>query len=402
MGRNRSTLYIIAAIVLVLVIGLLGFVPLAWRWVSIMIVLGGLLAFAGREITGDEVEVRLRSGRTEKRFIPGRMDGVLIDSRNKISLSRLQLILWTVIVLSAWGTFALHRIIPVLEGRLPGAGAVLVGEVAGLLGGGEADNEAATTRAMAVLEQIMGADSAAEAGAAETVMPYSPLDVAIPQEVLLALGISIASLAGAGLIKTNQATNDEGRALDVAATRTDNATQRAGDRESALESLQAEKREIDSPSGGGLESTEGGPPLTQEEMEVAQARLAQLEIELKAAKAAADSATRRAAELKAAQTLAVGELHAYTTPAEARWSDMLRGDTVANFQYTDLGKVQMFFFTIILVFSYAALIWSIMSMPAAPQVLQLVPQMSLPQFSDSFVVTMALSHGGYLATKAAV
>jgi hypothetical protein len=62
----------------------------------------------------------------------------------------------------------------------------------------------------------------------------------------------------------------------------------------------------------------------------------------------------------------------------------------------------MFLFTVILVFAYAALIWSIMSMPQASRVLQLVPSMSLPTFSDSLVITMALSHGGYLATKTTV
>ena len=220
--------------------------------------------------------------------------------------------------------------------------------------------------------------------------------------MLLALGISIASLAGAGLIKTNQATNEEGRALEVAATRTVKAARRAGDMNSALESLQVDKNDMLESLSSGLESMDGVPGPTQAELDAAQARLTQLETELQAAKVAADSATRRAGELMAAQATAVGELHSYTTPAEARWSDMLRGDTVANFQYTDLGKVQMFFFTVILIFTYAALIWSVMSMPLAPQLLQMTPSMSLPQFSDSFVVTMALSHGGYLATKAAV
>ena len=98
---------------------------------------------------------------------------------------------------------------------------------------------------------------------------------------------------------------------------------------------------------------------------------------------------------------AIGELHANVTVEEARWSDMLRGDTVANFDFADLGKIQMFLFTVGLVFAYAALVWSIMSMPAAAGILQAVPSMSLPAFSDSAVLTLALSHGGYLATKTA-
>ena len=117
---------------------------------------------------------------------------------------------------------------------------------------------------------------------------------------------------------------------------------------------------------------------------------------------AADRANTRAAELAVAQSQAVGDLHANAIAADARWSDMLRGDSIANFQFTDLGKVQMFLFTMVLVFAYAALVWSIMSMPQAAQVLQVVPSMRLPAFSDSLVITMALSHGGYLATKTTV
>jgi hypothetical protein len=42
--------------------------------------------------------------------INGRWIGILIDSRSKISLSRLQITLWTVMVLSAYLTMALPRV----------------------------------------------------------------------------------------------------------------------------------------------------------------------------------------------------------------------------------------------------------------------------------------------------
>jgi hypothetical protein len=380
--------------------GLFGRFPLQLRWLLVLAVLTGLLIAVGREITGAEQIVQLRSGRAESRFSPGRFDGILIDSRNKISLSRLQLVLWTLVVLSAWTTLALHRVIPVLQGRLLASDTLLVDEVAGILAGTGETGEAERQRAGALVEQITGQpldDAADDAGPTL----YAPLDIGIPQEILVALGISLASLAGAGLIKTNQATNEVGRGQEVATARTESALARAADMNSTLESMQHSAHSLEMMMSPGLESLDADP-VDDATRAAAEARLAALETELRAARASAARANTRAAELAAAQSQAVGDLHANTAAADARWSDMLRGDSIANFQFTDLGKVQMFLFTIVLVFSYAALVWSVMSMPQAAQVLQVVPSMSLPAFSDSLVITMALSHGGYLATKTTV
>ncbi len=134
MRRSASMFYILAAAALTVVFGLLGFIPLAVRWLLIMAVFIGLLVLIGREITGRPGETT-RRGRAA--FQPGRADGVLIDLRNKVSLSRLQLVMWTVIVLSAWVTLALHRVIPVLQGQIS-ASADVTAAVAGLLANGGA------------------------------------------------------------------------------------------------------------------------------------------------------------------------------------------------------------------------------------------------------------------------
>lgn len=401
MLRYRSTFYIIGTVFLILLFGLIGALPLQLRWLLVILTFFGLLAAVGREITGTQQDVQLRSGRTETRFTPGRADGVLVDSRNKISLSRLQLVLWTVIVLSAWTTLALHRVIPVLQGRLLASNQALVGEVAGILAGTGEAGDADLQRAGALLEQLTG-QAIEDPTADETVQRlYAPLDIAIPREILVALGISIASLAGAGMIKTNQATNDMGRGQEVATNRTESARMRAADMNNALESMQQSAQTLEMMTGGEVESL-GGDPVDDATLAAARARLATLETELRAARAATERANLRAAELVEAQSQAVGDLHANPASSDARWSDMLRGDSIANFQFTDLGKVQMFLFTVVLVFAYAALIWSIMSMPQAARVLQVVPGISLPAFSESLVITMALSHGGYLATKTTV
>src|SRR5713101_4063203 len=48
-----------------------------------------------------------------------------------------------------------------------------------------------------------------------------------------------------------------------------------------------------------------------------------------------------------------GEVDSNENRGEARWSDMFKGDDVCNADYLDLGKVQMFYFTLILVLVYA-------------------------------------------------
>jgi hypothetical protein len=382
-------LYILAAVALTVVFGLLGFIPLAIRWLLIMGVFVGLLVLIGREITGRPVE-STRRGRTT--FQPGRADGVLIDMRNKVSLSRLQLVMWTVIVLSAWVTLALHRVIPVLQGQLSTSADVTT-TIAGLLANGGEPGEAETARATAVLRQLTGQEP-------EAISPvYSPLDIDLPQEVLVALGVSIASLAGAGAIKSNRAANEDGRATQILENRVDRALEAAASAGAQVTTLESARDALE--SMGGPEAL--GDPAAEERARLAEARLAELEPRLRAAEAAAQRAEARAqaqaVRLAEVQAEAMGELHANTGALEARWSDMVRGDTVANFDFADLSKVQMLLTTIIIVLSYAALVWSIMSMPAAGPVLQAVPSLTLPTFSDGAALALTLSNGGYLAGK---
>ena len=372
-------IWIILFIAAILIIGLLGGVPLSLRWLLVMGVMVLLLVVIGSQIAG-------------------RFDGVLIDPRNKISLSRLQLVLWTVVVLSAWMTLALHRVGPLLIGRVSAADPQLVETVAGVLAGDGAVDETRLRQATAVVEQVMGEDS--EEGASNR---YQPLDIAIPNEVLLALGISVASLAGAGLIRNNQATRDDGRgAQEVAAARLESLRDRAGEAHTVLETMEAGRDRLEAMTSNELEALGEGMEVDQAALERDRARLARMEGELRVARQEADRATKRALELEEARQTAVGDLHFHESKADASWSDLVRGDTIANFQYPDLGKIQMFLFTVVLVFGYAALLWGIMSMPQSAQVLHIVPSVRLPEFSQTFVTTLALSHGGYLVTKTTV
>jgi hypothetical protein len=401
MRRYWSALYIIVAVVLIFFFGLLGAIPLAVRWLLIMAVFIALLALIGRDVTGEEREVSLPGGGTAVRFVPGRVDGVLIDLRRKISLSRLQLVIWTVVVLSAWATLALHRTIPVLEGRLLNAGADLVGATAALLAGENTPTPAQVARATAMVEQVTGETTETAAGAEESRPAYNPLDIDFPAELLVALGISVVSLAGASAIKTNQAVNEDGAANQIVEERVERVAGRVSDRQRELASLESMRDgTLESISGIGLESMDTDPQAAAAAQREAEATVARLEARIKALEATTERAASQLETIAAAKEQAVGELHARLNLADARWSDMLRGDTIANFQFADLGKIQMFFFTVILVFSYAALLWSIMSMPLAPQLLQIVPAMTLPPFSESLVILLGLSQAGYLTTKA--
>jgi len=62
-----------------------------WAWLATLGLLALFAAIAGQGITGD-------------------WRGVLIDGRNKMSLSRLQTALWTLVILSAFLTAALVNI----------------------------------------------------------------------------------------------------------------------------------------------------------------------------------------------------------------------------------------------------------------------------------------------------
>jgi hypothetical protein len=79
-------------------------------------------------------------------------------------------------------------------------------------------------------------------------------------------------------------------------------------------------------------------------------------------------------------------------------ADIFKGDTAGGSRSLDLGKLQLFFVTVVLVLGYG--IW------VAAQFAHLRSGASggvgsLPKIDQAFVALLALSHGGYLTTKAA-
>jgi hypothetical protein len=224
-----------------------------WRlgsWLLIMALLSLLFVLIGRGVTG-------------------LWKGCLIDNRNRMSLSRLQLISWTALVLSAFLTFAAFKV---------------------------------------------HADPTADA-----------LDIVVPAQVWSLLGISTASLAGSATIKyakRNAHVNEEIVEAELQKTR------QAMPSAPEAQSLEAQ----------GLLATKG-------------------------------------------------------TPEGASISDLFTGEEIGSAAQLDVGKVQMFFFTLIVVLAYAIGVGSILYRAGG------LPN-ELPDVSEGMVVLLLISHAGFLAGKA--
>lgn len=76
--------------------------------------------------------------------------------------------------------------------------------------------------------------------------------------------------------------------------------------------------------------------------------------------------------------------------------DMFKGDDVANCNYVDLSKVQMFYFTIILVLAYGAALVALFMVvdPRHPAI------SAFPALNPAIVGLFGISHAGYLTYKA--
>lgn len=201
--------------------------------------------------------------------INGRLAGFLIDSRNRMTLSRLQMFMWTILVLSAFLAVALSNI---------------------------QKNPADATKA---------------------------LDIEVPEQVWGLLGVSITSSVGVAAIRSRKKNVS---ASDEAKEATTESLEKSGEDPSKLADPQ-------------------------------------------------------------------GVLVTYTNPERASVSDLFKGDEVGpSAAYLEAGKVQMFFFTLIVGFAYATSVGSMFSSGAAVS--------SLPDLSSGMVALLGISHAGYLGAKA--
>ena len=191
--------------------------------------------------------------------------GLLIDPRNKMSLSRLQLSLWTILVLSAFLTVAMFNI--------------------------RKDPQ------------------------------ENPLNIAVPPQVWGLLGISTTSFVAAGAIKS-------------------------------------QKKNLEVDEKAKMKTTEAMDKVGEDSGKLAEPQ---------------------------------GALVAYKAPACASVADLFKGDEVISAAYFDLSKVQVLFFTLIVVFAYAAEVGAMLYGGRSI--------FALPELSTGIVTLLGISHAGYLTSK---
>ncbi len=78
--------------------------------------------------------------------------------------------------------------------------------------------------------------------------------------------------------------------------------------------------------------------------------------------------------------------------AEASVADIFMGEYVDDFALLDLAKIQMFFFTLLLVLTYATAVGSLLMNDPLPS--------ALPNVSGGMLALLGVSHASYLANKA--
>lgn len=329
-------------VALILATGLTGSIPIHWRWLATLLWFIGLLAFIGKAVTQE---------RSDGKRTGGRWAGILIDNRFKMSLSRLQIILWTLLALSSFTVIALDRTIPLLQ-----------------------------------------ADRATE-------KPHNPLDIRFPEELLLAMGISTTSLAGASWIKSKKTEKQSSKIMLVVGDQEKLLTEKLNRAKAALTQansdlvqLAARKKELLS------------IPESDERYAAAQLELERLSNEkepaakraLENADATLEAVQKEWDEFQKGLESRKGDIHVNDSLDQAEWSDLLRGEMVSNYRVADPAKMQMFFLTIILVFTYGVMIWGLLN---AEPTWQSAATVELPAFSDSMVALLGISHAGYLLVK---
>ncbi len=308
--------------VIVMVAMVLGFtISPFWLWLIIAGVMAALLMALGLTVKG-------------------RVLGILIDSRNRISLSRLQITLWTGLVLSAFLAIALPRTLP--EGL--------------------SQNR--------TIEQ--------------------PLNIAIPTELLAALGLSAASLAGSSFIKSNKA-NKETRLVSELQSQVATAQADVSTRQQELSQLTTEV----SAKWSALKAEKQEPARVELQQQRLRGEVEQARAELNKAEQnlqASQQKLRALVELPRSGVIKIN-----WRPAEASLLDLFMGDEIGNFDQVDLSKVQMFAITLVILVAYGAALYNLLLNQEA---VFNPAGVSLPALSASLSTLLAISQGGYLAVKA--
>lgn len=110
-----------------------------------------------------------------------------------------------------------------------------------------------------------------------------------------------------------------------------------------------------------------------------------------------EAATQRLNEMSGGGQIGVGELAKNVSRVQARWTDMFMSEGIHNEGTLDVGKIQMFAFTLIVVLAYAAAFARTSYLPDH----QDGPRFDFPSIGESLVALLGISSTAYLANKAA-
>ncbi|MCY4633954.1 MAG: hypothetical protein OXG04_05515 [Acidobacteria bacterium] len=88
-----------------------------------------------------------------------------------------------------------------------------------------------------------------------------------------------------------------------------------------------------------------------------------------------------------------GRIVAKKSVEDASWSDLFIGEEVSDAAHLNLAKIQMFFFTILLLISYGVSVASLLIRSEA------IPD-ALPDVGEGMLALFGISQGGYLVDKA--
>jgi hypothetical protein len=88
----------------------------------------------------------------------------------------------------------------------------------------------------------------------------------------------------------------------------------------------------------------------------------------------------------------VGNVAVNPTPQQASLADMFKGDEIGNEPSVDISKVQMFFFTIVVVLAYGTVLGELFLTTTGTIG-------AFPGLSESILVLLGISHAGYLGYK---
>jgi hypothetical protein len=118
--------------------------------------------------------------------------------------------------------------------------------------------------------------------------------------------------------------------------------------------------------------------------------------------AAVDAAQKNLNDTDGSSTAAQGVLYKNKDISDARISDMFEGDELADAQMIDMGKVQMFFFTIVSAVIFVGAAKGALTGPEAGALSDASKSIDvlIPKLPQTLIALMGVSHGAYLGNKA--